>query len=1132
MARTITDEQIKLNIIINGDPAQKQLLDLEKSTKQLTKETEAFKLERKKLEKQGLKENQQWKDLNAIIKQNTNTIDDNKATMVELQRQIGVTGLTMNQLKQRASLLRIQLANAVPNGEAYLSYKKELKQVELRLGELSLKAKTTQFSLSKVADGFNRYAALGASVIAATTGMVLSFQKMIDYNGKLSDAQSDVQKTTGMTKDEVDELTKSFGMLITRTSRIDLLKIAEEGGRIGIVKEEINDFVKVMDKATVALGDSFPGGVEEVASKLGKLKLLFKETKDIGVEKAYESIGSAINELGANGVATEGNIAEFATRLGSLSDALKPSISDALALGAAFEESGITAEIAGRAYSIFLNQAAQETEKFAKVMELSTQEVENMINTNPTQFFLEFSKKLAETSKGGVDTSRTLQDLGLTADGTNKIIGSAGNNFDRFNELLNLSSKSMVQATSLTNEFDVKNNNLAASLDKVSKRLIGIFSSESLKNGLTALVNGFGKLIGAIKDVNDAYIIENEQTFKAATNNRKLADESQKLLERYQSLTKDGVIPTAKEKKELDHITLQLKDRLGESVMAIDKETGSYILNTEAVREQIRLKRLSADEEAMTLVSRKKGVEERKNDLNAELALARKEYELRKEYFEQTNSAQLEAIKNATELGSIPQGDVRQGLAGYKEFSEAQSRLIQIKKDLNIQNEREMDLIQKLKELNFTQKDVNEFFKTTEPKEGETKFMGTTMFTFKGGKWVPEKADVSGNLSGSGNKEDDKLSPEDQKILDSKKKLAEFIAEWEADQKIQKELKKIDEDQRAEQEEILKLEAKYAKMELEANNDTILLASLEEIKQQELAAIRQKYNEIELLENKKQDEKILKQDEEFKRRQIEADSNLEEAKRNVLTAGVNFLGAILSKKSGLYKIIFSLEKAMAISEIITNTTKSVALAWSQEAAIPFILPPGIPNPAKGASLALTSKNVLAAKLNAGVQIATIGSQAIQGLEDGLYPVQREQDGKMFNASFGGNTSSGMVNKPTVFLAGENGPELIVDAKAYKQINPDVKNSFQREIARVKGFEIGLYSQQNRTSIASADAGTSTTDVTVSNTEMIVALNRASAIFEKIERDGILAYMANDLKNGKLIQDTINDYNKLRNKNIR
>jgi tubulin-specific chaperone A len=39
------------------------------------------------------------------------------------------------------------------------------------------------------------------------TGVALSIQKIIDINGKLSDAQSDVMKTTGMTKDEVDELT-------------------------------------------------------------------------------------------------------------------------------------------------------------------------------------------------------------------------------------------------------------------------------------------------------------------------------------------------------------------------------------------------------------------------------------------------------------------------------------------------------------------------------------------------------------------------------------------------------------------------------------------------------------------------------------------------------------------------------------------------------------------------------------------------------------------------------------------------------------------------------------------------------------------------------------------------------------
>jgi tubulin-specific chaperone A len=73
--------------------------------------------------------------------------------------------------------------------------------------------------------------------IAALTGVALSIQKIIDINGKLSDAQSDVMKTTGMTKDEVD-IEKSFGLLHTRSSRIDLLGIAEQGGRIGIIKKK------------------------------------------------------------------------------------------------------------------------------------------------------------------------------------------------------------------------------------------------------------------------------------------------------------------------------------------------------------------------------------------------------------------------------------------------------------------------------------------------------------------------------------------------------------------------------------------------------------------------------------------------------------------------------------------------------------------------------------------------------------------------------------------------------------------------------------------------------------------------------------------------------------------------------
>jgi tubulin-specific chaperone A len=498
MAKTISDEKIKLSIIIDGNPAQKELFDLEKATRKLTEENKALGLQKKLLIKQGKEETEEYKKLTATIKANNAEITSNKTKMKELQDQIGITGLTMHQLIEKAKLLRLSLANAVPGGEAHKKYTEELGQVTARLDELKGKSNTAKMSISSLADGFNKYQGIALSMVAALTGLVLSIQKIIDINGKLSDAQSDVMKTTGMTKIEVDELTKSFGLLQTRTSRIDLLGIAEQGGRIGIAKAEIVDFVDVMNKASVSLGDSFTGGAEEVANKLGKIKFLFQETKDLGVEQAYNSIGSAINDLGANGTASEANIADFTTRIGSLTDVLKPTIQETLALGTAFEESGIESEVSARAYGIFMKQASTETAKFAKVMGLTQKEVETMINKNPLDFMLKFAEGMKGMS--GTETAKTLDFLGISADGANKVIGAMGNNTKRFRELMLLSNNSFRDGTSLVNEYNIKNNNLAATLEKISKTVSGWFSSETFIKWLAAGVDWLAKFIGATED--------------------------------------------------------------------------------------------------------------------------------------------------------------------------------------------------------------------------------------------------------------------------------------------------------------------------------------------------------------------------------------------------------------------------------------------------------------------------------------------------------------------------------------------------------------------------------------------------------------------------------------------------------
>jgi len=498
MAKLISDEKMKFSYVLDGNQAQKDLNDLEKSTRKLTEENKGLLLQKKLLEKQNKKDSDEYKLLTKTIAENNLVIKANKAQMSELQKEIGITGLTMNQLQRRVNELKTNLRNLVPGTELYNKYKKELGEVSDRMKELSGNAKEAKSSLGAIADGFNRYAALAATVIATLTGVVLSIQKVIDFNGKLADATSDVMKTTGMTKREVDELSKSFGLLKTRTDRIRLLKIAEEGGRIGVVKEEIADFVNVMNKAAVALSDSFTGGVSEVASKLGKLKFLFKETKDMSVDEAYNKIGSSINDLGAAGVASEVNIAEFATRVGSLPDKLKPSIAQTLALGAAFEESGLEAEVSSRAYNIFLKQASTESGKFAKVMGITQKEVEKMINTDPLEFFLHFSEGLR--GMDATEIAKTLDYLGVNADGANKALGAVANNSERFREQMDLSNNSFALGTSLIKEYDIKNNNFAATLEKVKKYVVGWYSSDTFVLWLTDAVNWIAIFIGAVDD--------------------------------------------------------------------------------------------------------------------------------------------------------------------------------------------------------------------------------------------------------------------------------------------------------------------------------------------------------------------------------------------------------------------------------------------------------------------------------------------------------------------------------------------------------------------------------------------------------------------------------------------------------
>lgn len=344
---------------------------------------------------------------------------------------------------------------------------------------------------------------IGASVsLAATTQELL----------KISDAITDVQKTSGLAQKEVEALWKEFSNFDTRTSKLELMNIAQIGGRLGITdKEQLQEFTREIDKIYVALGDSFQGGLEEVTTKVGKLKNLFDETKNTDYATALNEIGSALNELGANGTASESNITEFATRVGAMPSALKPAIDKTLGLGAAFEESGISAERAQSGYGRFMSVAGNNIEGFAQQMKIGVKEAQELFRTKPEEFFIKFGESLQPFQKEGDTVAKILHNLKIGTDETKAALGAAGSNANRFREMMDLATRSMGEATSIQEEFDKKNNNSAAIWEKIANGIKNFITDGAIPDFFNWITGIVGKITGVVQEGNNGIIAFREK---------------------------------------------------------------------------------------------------------------------------------------------------------------------------------------------------------------------------------------------------------------------------------------------------------------------------------------------------------------------------------------------------------------------------------------------------------------------------------------------------------------------------------------------------------------------------------------------------------------------------------------------
>ena len=328
----------------------------------------------------------------------------------------------------------------------------------------------------------------------AVTDSGMSFKDMLDIGGNLSmifgsvldlkdniadfvrdnvnsyiayDAElANVQKFTGMTRESVEELNEEFKKIDTRTSVVELNKLAEEAGRLGKTsKEDILGFVKAADIINVALDDLGEGATLEIS----KLTSIFGDEKALGTEKSMLAVGSVINELSQNCTAAAPYLANFTKRLAGVGAQADMTIPQIMGFAAVLDSQGQAVEMSATAVSQLITKMFQDPAKIAKAVGMDVKKFTDMVKTDTNGALLTLLERL--NALGNMDVLAPIfKEMGTDGARASAVLASLAGNVDMVRQQQELATEAYKEATSVVKEFNVQNETEEAKLEKRRKQ--------------------------------------------------------------------------------------------------------------------------------------------------------------------------------------------------------------------------------------------------------------------------------------------------------------------------------------------------------------------------------------------------------------------------------------------------------------------------------------------------------------------------------------------------------------------------------------------------------------------------------------------------------------------------------------
>ena len=386
----------------------------------------------------------------------------------------------LEDLQKAAAQLQEELSKTERDAKKYIETSMNLRRVNEQINEVK---RSWQEHDNQIVATIKRLTSY-VLVYAGFNEVVGRIKQLYQANLQLSDSLADIEKTTGLSTESVAELSREIGSIDTRTAQQELHDLAYEAGKLGIsAKEDVLGFVKAGNQLLVALGEDL-GGAEAVR-QLMKVNAILGETQKLGVEKALLATGSAINEISQTSRASAGPIVDVVNRIGAIGEAAGLSMSDLIALAGTLDALGQHAEMGGTALNTFISTLTSNTTEVAQAVGLSDDYLKNLIEQGKTiQAVIAVFEKM--NAMGGLDVlAPIMKDLGSDGERIKQVLVTLSSGVDELKAQVFTSSRAFKEATSVTDEYNIKNENAMAIMQRMGNAIKESFINSGFVEWLT-----------------------------------------------------------------------------------------------------------------------------------------------------------------------------------------------------------------------------------------------------------------------------------------------------------------------------------------------------------------------------------------------------------------------------------------------------------------------------------------------------------------------------------------------------------------------------------------------------------------------------------------------------------------------